>query len=135
MNFILRRKEVGKRVARTRNAGTWTESEYWGKVRQALRQAMRYWKVGQAVKAKARRKYKGKNKRQKYEYQCAECKGWFRDKEVQIDHIIEVGSLRCSEDLAGFLERLTPESESAFQLMCKSCHQIKTNKYKKNGKL
>lgn len=132
MNFILRRKEVGRRVARTRNAGTMTESMYWSAIRSALRKAFRYWKPAQKAKVLARRKYKGKNKRQKYEYQCAKCKEWFKEKEVQIDHIVEVGSLRCYEDLVEFLKRLTPEDVKAFQILCLKCHKEKTNKYKKN---
>ena len=113
------------RVPRTRNASTLTEAGYWGMVRSGLRRTFRYWKPATKCKAEAKRPYKGSNKRQKYEYQCAHCTEWFKDKEVQIDHIIEVGSLKCGEDLKGFLERLTPED--GFQLLCKPCHQVKTN--------
>lgn len=116
-----------KKTPKTRNAGTMTESAYWSKVRSELRRAFRYWKPMVAVKQQAKRKYEGPNKRQKFEYQCNHCKQWYPDKEVQIDHIIPVGSLKCSEDLAGFLERLTPEEPEAFQVLCSECHRIKTN--------
>lgn len=79
----------------------------------------------------ARRPYEGPEKRQKWEYQCNHCKQWFKDKDVQIDHIIPVGSLKCSEDIAGFLERLTPEDVNAFQCLCKECHAVKTAKERK----
>jgi len=114
------------RVPRTRNAGQWTEAQYWGAVRSGLRKAFKYWGPARIAKENARRKYVGKNKRQKWEYQCAECGLWFKDKEVQIDHTIPVGSLRTGHDLKGFLERLT--CESGFAVLCKPCHQIKTNK-------
>ena len=115
-----------KRVERTRNAGTWTEAQYWGFIRSCLRRSFRYWKPLNEARNKAKRKYKGKNKRQKWEYQCAKCEKWFKGKDIQVDHIIPVGSLRCYEDVAGFIERLTVED--GYQCLCKKCHQIKTNK-------
>jgi len=117
-----------RRVERTRNAGTWTEAQYWGFLRSSLRRAFRYYKPLAQCKINARRKYKGKRKSQKWEYQCAECKEWFKGKDVQVDHVVPVGSLKCYEDLAGFVKRLTAEREEDYQLMCKKCHQIKTNK-------
>ena len=118
--------EIAKRVERTRNAGTWTEAQYFSAIRSALRRQFRYWKPATNAKQLARRKYEGENKRQKWEYLCACCNIYFSDKEVQIDHIIPVGSLKTLEDLKGFIERLTPED--GFQVMCKGCHQEKTNR-------
>ena len=102
-----------------------TESAYWSMVRSGLRKAFRYWKPIIAAKNAAKRKYVGPNKRQKWEYQCAVCKKWFMGKETAVDHIIPVGSLKCKEDLAGFIEQLTVEE--GFQVLCKEDHQIKTN--------
>ncbi len=56
---------------------------------------------------------------------------WFAEKEIQIDHILPAGSLKDYKDLTRFLKRLTPESEKAYQILCKNCHQIKTNKERK----
>ena len=119
---------MGRRVKRTRNAETWTESQYWSCIRSALRKAFRYWKPIANCKQLARRVYKGKNKRQKWEYQCNACKKWWREKEIQVDHIIPAGSLRTGHDLKGFVERLTPED--GFQVLCLKCHKIKTEKEK-----
>lgn len=52
---------------------------------------------------------------------------WFIRKEVRLDHIEPVGSLKSSEDVAEWLKRLTPEDPKAFQVICESCHQKKTN--------
>lgn len=120
---------MGRRVKKTRNAGTWTEARFWGAVRSALRRGFRYWQPAMNAKLEARRPYKGKNKRQKWEYQCAHCKEWFPDKEIQVDHVIPVGSLKGPEDLIGFLMRLTPED--GFQVLCLDDHQKKTNKERK----
>lgn len=114
---------------KTRNAGTWTEAGYWGAVRSHLRRGFRFWKPLMNAKQEARRPYVGENKRQKWEYLCAACNEWYKEKEVQVDHIVPVGSLKCLEDLPGFLERLTVE-EGGFQVLCKPCHQKKTNKDK-----
>jgi hypothetical protein len=54
---------------RTRNAGTLTESQYWSKIRSALRNAFRYWKPMMITLEAASRPYRGANKRQKKEYQ------------------------------------------------------------------
>lgn len=115
------------RVPKTRNGNTLTESQYWSKVRSVLRNGFRYWKPMTNALEAASRPYKGDNKRLKKEYQCARCEDWFPRKNVAIDHIIPVGSLKCGEDLKGFLERLTPEETEAFQILCDPCHLIKTN--------
>jgi len=118
------------RVARTRNGGTWTEAQFWGAVRSALRNKFTWWKPMREAKEAARRPYKGAG-RQKWEFQCNTCKGWYMAKEVQVDHIVPCGSLKCPEDIEGFLDRMTPESPEAFQVLCKPCHQIKTNAERK----
>ena len=123
------KKKKRLKVARTRNAGTMTESAFWGMIRAALRQKSRWWKPITQCKMKARRVYKGPNKRQKFEYQCNVCKGWFPEKKVNIDHIIPAGSLRCAADLPGFVERLFCEINN-LQCICETCHNKKTQNEK-----
>jgi hypothetical protein len=53
---------------------------------------------------------------------------------LQIDHVEECGSLKCYEDIAPFLKRLTPESVSAFRVLCKICHQKFTNQQRQKRK-
>lgn len=118
-------------VEKPRNGGTWTEAAYWGRVRGALRKTFAAWvPMREAMKA-ARREYTGPNKRQKWEYLCAECLEWWKGSEVQVDHIEPCGSLKCSDDLAWWLERLTPEDPAAFQVLCKPCHKQKTQRERK----
>ena len=73
----------------------------------------------------SRRAYKGPLKRQKFEYQCNECKQWYPEKNINVDHIIPAGTLRCSNDLPGFVERLFCESDN-LQVLCSACHDKKT---------
>ena len=122
---------MGIRVARTRNLQTWTEAQFWTRIRSALRRISMYWKPAQAAKNKTRKSVRGK--RHKFEYQCEKCKNWYKSNEVEIDHKIEVGSLKCAEDLKGFVERLFPEDLNAYQILCKAkCHRKKTNSKRKS---
>lgn len=105
----------------------WTEARFWGFIRSLLRQGSRRWPPIYEAKKEARRPSRGSNKRQKWEYQCAECKNWFPDKQVEIDHIEEVGTLKNYEDLPGFVERLFC-SKDELRVICKECHKRKTYK-------
>lgn len=109
-----------------------TESAFWSFIRSALRQKSRWWKPITLAKQRAKRPYKGPNKRQKFEYQCNICKHHFPEKDVNVDHIIPVGSLTCAADLPGFIERLFCEVKD-LQVLCNDCHNKKTaNESNKN---
>ena len=120
------------RVARTRNAGTMTESSFWSMIRAALRQKSRWWKPIAKAKQEARRACKKRGK-QKWEYQCNYCKQWFPDKKINVDHITPAGTLRCYADLPGFVERLFCEVDN-LQVLCSNCHDKKTQDEKKASK-
>ena len=109
---------MGRRVERTRNSGKWTEARYFSFIRSALRSAFRKWGPKHEAKQAAKVAYNT--------YKCAVCDGWFGTKEVEVDHIVPAGSLRTFDDLPGFVERMFCEVEG-FQVLCKECHQAKTN--------
>ena len=125
---------MGKKVIKTRNAGTMSESAFWAFIRSALRQKSRWWKPITQCKQNAKRPYKGINKRQKFEYQCNKCKKWFPDKQINIDHILPAGELNKASDLPGFVERLFVE-ESGLQCLCQNCHNEKTKQEKEQLKI
>ena len=125
---------MGKKVIKTRNAGTMSESAFWAFIRSALRQKSRWWKPVTQCKLNAKRPYKGSNKRQKFEYQCNKCKKWFPDKQINVDHVTPAGELNKSDDLPGFVERLFVE-ESGLQCLCTNCHNEKTKQEKEQLKI
>jgi 5-methylcytosine-specific restriction endonuclease McrA len=110
---------------KTRNNGTMSESAFWSFIRSALRQKSRWWKPITQCKLEAKRTYTGPLKRQKFEYQCNHCKGWFPEKKINVDHIKPAGSLNCAADLAPFVQRLFCEIDN-LQCLCEECHNVKT---------
>lgn len=120
------------KAPKIRNAGTMTESGFWSFIRSGLRQKSRWWKPITECKLKAKRPYKGPNKRQKFEYKCNICKEWFAEKNINVDHIVGAGSLNCGADLDGFVNRLFCEIDN-LQVLCTTCHNEKT-KLEKNDK-
>lgn len=120
-------------VPKTRCSGTMSEAAFWSFIRSALRQKSRWWKPISVCKLNARRDYKGPSKRQKYEYQCKQCKTWTTEKNINVDHIIPAGSLNTSQDLPLFVERLFCEQDN-LQVLCTTCHDKKTLKEKQAKK-
>ena len=115
------------RAARTRNGGTWTEAQFYSAIRSALRAKFKWWKPAMVAMRAAERPYHGPNKLQKKEYLCAFCGKWHKQKNIHKEHVIPCGSLRCMDDIVPFIQRLTIEDAAGFQIVCKQCHQHKTN--------
>lgn len=126
------------------NAGTWTESEYFGKIRSGLRRIFQFWKPMQIALKNASRPSQSENKRLKTEYQCAHCKEWFPRKEIEVDHVQQAGSLKSFDDIVPFIKKLAIENVDGFQLLCKNlknskgeiiregCHNKKTKLDREN---
>lgn len=126
-------KKKAKRqlVPRTRASNTLTESQFWGFIRSALRDKFSRWKPKYDCLNDARRPFRGENKRnQKWEYLCALTGKWLPQKDVEVDHIIPCGSLKCYDDLPGFVRRLFVEKEG-LQVVCKVAHKAKTQAERK----
>lgn len=121
-----KKKTTRQRVPRTRAGETWTEAKFWGWIRSALRRASTRWPPIYQAKNAARRKFTGKKKSQKWEYQCSHCKRWRKGTEVQVDHIEPCGSLKSWEDIGPFCRRLFVEADG-LRVLCKPCHHIVTH--------
>lgn len=86
-----------------------------------------HWPPKYKVLLDARRPHEGGNKRQKWDFQCASCSGWFPQKSVSVDHKVPVGELRSLDQLPGFVDRMRV-GVTGLQVLCECCHQAKTNK-------
>ncbi len=119
------KKTPKPKVPKPYNGGTMTNSAFWSFIKSALRQKSRWWRPIREVKMAARRPNQSSNARLKWEFQCCKCSGWFPDKEVSVDHIVPVGSLKCPEDLPGVVSRMFCE-KGGLQVLCDTCHGEKT---------
>ncbi len=124
---VVKEKKI---IEKPYNSGTMTTAGFFGFIRSCLRQKSRFWKPIQEAKKLARRKSQSSNKKLKFEYQCNECKNWFPEKEIDVDHLVEAGTLRDFSDLPQFVKNLFCEVGS-LQILCKkSCHLAKTQAYR-----
>lgn len=115
------------------NSGTMTEAAYWGMLRSHLRRLTLRWKPRNDALKKNRRANQGDNKRKKWQYLCYICKGWFYRDEVEVDHIVEAGSLRSYDDIGPFVKRLLPEVDG-WGVVCIPCHKEKTAEARRKKK-
>lgn len=123
---------MAKKAPRTRAGGEWTEGRFWGFMRTLLRDGSRRWApIARQALEKARRENQSGNKRLTWEYQCAECDGWFPRKEVHVDHITPCGSCRSWDEFRDFAERLFVEADE-LRILCHQCHQERTNGRRKS---
>lgn len=67
-------------------------------------------------------------------YRCAMCLGEFKQKDVQVDHIVPVVPIdRTVQDMSydEIVDRIFCDLDN-LQVLCKSCHDIKSKNEKKN---
>lgn len=114
---------MSKRTPPFENYPEWTSSKFWSFIRAGLRQKFNRWPPKWQVLKDNSRPVTGK--RHKTEYQCNACKKWFKKSDVEVDHIVAVGSLKSAADLPAFVMRLFVGTEG-LQVLCKPCHREKT---------
>lgn len=56
-------------------------------------------------------------------YICGLCNTPITQKQAVVDHINPVGSLQCSEDIRGFVERLLFVEQDDLRVICKKCNE------------
>lgn len=111
---------------KTHCSGTLTESGYLAWIRSALRSRWLRWQPRNDCLKAARRVYKGPNKLQKWEYECAICKKWHIAKSMEVDHYPhDAGSIRSIADIGPFVGRLYCEVDN-LRALCKPCHKVHT---------
>lgn len=59
-------------------------------------------------------------------YRCSDCKGSFKVKEIQLDHIVPViDPVKGFTDWNDYIERMFPDM-GGYQVLCTECHQKKS---------
>jgi len=68
----------------------------------------------------------------KFQWQCAACLKWVKnDKELEVDHIIEIGGITgFTGDWNETIDKIFPRPvEAHLQCLCHVCHSKKTKKF------
>lgn len=112
-------------VELTHNGHTMTESEFFGRIRSALRQATKFWVPALQALEQASTPYTGIDKRIKKVYACSICQVVGSRTTVHVDHIIACGSLKTFDDVGDFCRRAFAESATDYQVLCKPCNYKK----------
>jgi 5-methylcytosine-specific restriction endonuclease McrA len=99
------------------------ERDRCNKIRGMLRRAWSRDPERFEVLRKSRRPYKGENARQRFEHQCNMCKKYYKQSDVQVDHVVPTGQFLYRHQLGQFAERLF---YGVLQVLCSSCHKTKT---------
>lgn len=113
---------MGKRTPPFPPYPAWTQGKFWSFLRSGLRRCYSRWPPKYEVLVDCKRPYKGEDKRRKFEYQCSDCKKYFKSTAIEVDHIVPAGSLTSFEHLPGFVERLFVGKEG-LRVLCKPCHK------------
>lgn len=120
---------MGRKTPPFKEYPTWTTAKFWSFVRSGLRAKWSRWPPKYEALNKVRRKVEGK--RHKWEFKCAHCGQWYKQKDVAVDHRTPAGKLNCYEDLPEFVEKLFVSSDK-LDVLCHSCHKVKTAEERKN---
>jgi 5-methylcytosine-specific restriction endonuclease McrA len=130
--IIARKKANPRKLApRPFACGTLTKAGRHSKIVSALRAGSKWWKPKtEALKSSSvGNKINKSTGRSARHHKCAHCGGDFPTKEVQVDHIVPMVDKEGFQSWDVFIDRLFCEMEG-MQVLCKPCHQIKTNEEK-----
>jgi len=100
----------------------WTTSRFFSYLRSTMRRAFTRWPPKYECIDRSKRRIPKPTGRQRFEYQCSECKKYHARTQVEVDHIVPCGSLKSFEDLGGFAERMFV-SANKLRVVCKPCHK------------
>lgn len=114
------------------NSGLWTQGKFDAFITSILRAGSRKWgPKHQALNAaKTEKKINVRTGRMAQHFECAACYEEFVATEVQVDHIIPMGTGRTWDD---FINELYCEVDN-LQVLCKGCHSVKTKLERKDIK-
>lgn len=120
---------MGKKTPPFPTCPEMTTAKFWGQIRSDLRKRWMFFPERKKALNRARvgnrtNKLTG---RMAMHFKCSECGEAFIQKQVDVDHINDAGSLKCYDDLPSFVERLFCSADE-LAILCKTCHKSKTHK-------
>lgn len=102
-----------------------TEKKQLSVVRSAIRKAwMRHPVKLLKLELATTGDYDDSNRRT-WKRQCEQCKQWFKNDDVQVDHIIGEHKMTTFDDIPNFARSILDVTLDDLQLLCKPCHDIK----------
>lgn len=110
----------------------WSEARVKSFIVSLIRSGSRRWppRYETLNEAKTEKKVNVKTGRLAQHYRCAECKQEFTSKDIQIDHINPVVDPAVGfVDWNTFIERMFCSKDN-LQVLCKTCHDIKSRSEK-----
>lgn len=113
----------------------WTEARHKAFIISGLRAASRRYppKFETLNEAKTTKKINAKTGRLAQHYECKACNEEFPAKDVQVDHKKPVVDPKVGfVDWDTYIARMFCEKKN-FQVLCKACHKLKTDKEKKQS--
>jgi hypothetical protein len=103
-----------------------TESAFYGWVRGQLRKGWTRHPVKNLLLQNNRFKKDNGKGRMTWHLECSQCKQDTPQTKIQIDHIHPAGSLKTTEDIGKFVERLYFVTFDTIRPVCIPCHEVIT---------
>lgn len=103
-----------------------TESAFYGWVRGQLRKGWSRHPVKNLYLQNNRYKQDNGKGRMVWHLDCEHCNKATKQTQIQVDHILPAGSLKTTEDIGKFVERLFFVTFDTIRVVCIPCHQIIT---------
>lgn len=69
--------------------------------------------------------------RRKWKIQCNCCNEWFKESDVEVDHIEGNHTLKTVDDFKNYFEKILRVGFDGLQILCKQCHLIKSHAEKR----
>lgn len=108
------KRKASTRAVRDFCNGTKTRSEFFSGIRSYLR---RLWMWHDPIRKEVLARIKSGNK-----YYCYKCQKLHLKKNIEVNHIEQVGSLKDFDDIQVFYERLFVSDIEKVEAICKECH-------------
>lgn len=103
-----------------------TEAQFLNWIRGGLRRLWSRHPVKGELKKKNRKKMQNDRGNEVWHCLCSICESWYVQNDVEVDHIAPNPPFTKLEHIHDYTKNLLTTDIDGLQLVCKSCHKIKT---------